>query len=366
MRIIFTGGGTAGHVTPALSICDAMKKVYPDAKVAFIGRSGGAENGLIAERGYKLYTLSVSGLPRKVSKDTFRKMRQAIKAKADAGAILKDFAPDIVIGTGGYVCWPVIEAAIKAKIPTVLHESNATLGLSARLLAKKVDLLLLGTENQVAKHKNGHYVGNPVRNEFNTIDRKNARLKLGLKKDDKLILSVGGSGGSEILNIASVKLMENYSSVKGSVFHVHSTGRKYFEEAATRHPEFTQGSRGCKIVPFIPDMPKMLYAADLIISRCGAMTLAEIAYTSTPSILIPSPNVTADHQRKNAEHFAKNKAAVIIEEQSLTEERLEDAVNTILTNQKYHAELTKNTRSLAVFDSSSKIVEIIKNELLTR
>ena len=272
----------------------------------------------------------------------------------EAKRIIKKFKPDIVIGTGGYVCWPVISAAHSMGIFTVMHESNAVLGLSSRLLFKKVDLRLLG---QNIEQKGAEFVGNPIRKSFRELDRRSARAMLGLGAQELLIVSVGGSIGAERLNNACIELMRTYSIKNTRVHHIHSCGRRYYSELEKSLGAIKNGR--CKAVPYISDMQTYLHAADLVISRCGAMTLAEIGYCGTPSVLIPSPNVTNDHQRKNAEQFLKAGASLMIEEKDLDPATLRSAVDEILSSKSKRAYMGKCAKGCIEEHSASKCVDAI-------
>jgi UDP-N-acetylglucosamine--N-acetylmuramyl-(pentapeptide) pyrophosphoryl-undecaprenol N-acetylglucosamine transferase len=263
----------------------------------------------------------------------------------------------MVIGTGGYVCWPVLSAAHSLKKFTAMHESNAEAGLCTRLLSDKVDILLLGQKSEDAV-KNGVFAGNPIRKAFYTINRKEARSKLGIGEKETLILSVGGSIGAEKLNDACINLMRNYSLSTPGIVHVHACGKRYYDAVISEFGD-TISNKKCKIVPFINDMATHLHAADLVISRCGAMTLSEIAYCSVPSILIPSPNVTNDHQTKNASHYSKMGASVMIEEKELTEQLLRNTVRSLIENKPKRIQMKIAAKEISVDNAAAKCVDII-------
>ncbi len=361
MNIIFCGGGTAGHITPAIAIAEAFKKKHQDVNIFFIGREEGKENELVKKAGFELCTIKIEGLSRSLNFKNLNVLKNAYKAKKRAKEIISEISPDLVIGTGGYVSWPVISAANAMGIKTVLHESNATPGLTTKLLLKKCDIFLCGTKN--SKYKNSYYVGNPLRQNFKAIPQNEAKKIMGLSPDKKLIVSVGGSIGAFKLNNVCISLMKNYSLKNEKVFHLHSTGHRYFNELQISDPEICKGVFGCKIVPFINDMATALSAADIVISRCGAMTLAEIAFCSAASILIPSPNVTDNHQFKNAAYFEKRNAALLIEEKFLTENLLLDKVNLIMQNDKIREIMRNNAKKLASIDAAEKIANLLEDKL---
>jgi UDP-N-acetylglucosamine--N-acetylmuramyl-(pentapeptide) pyrophosphoryl-undecaprenol N-acetylglucosamine transferase len=338
MRIVFCGGGTAGHVSPAIAISEAVHKENPNTGILFIGRENGEENKAIEKSGYCLQTIKMQGISRSLSYKNFKSVYLTLVAMRKAQAILKSYSPDLVIGTGGYVCFPVIAAAQKMKIPTMLHESNACPGLATKLLAKKCARVLLnlnGSENEFKMHDNIRIVGTPVKDDFTSIKRKDAKKRLGIRDNEFFILSFGGSGGSAKLNEVVIELMLSHSSKSSFVKHTHASGSKYFSDIKSKYPALTKGENGCIIKPYIDDMPLFLAAADTVISRCGAMTIAEISAVGAAAILIPSPNVTNNHQYKNAKLLYDAGAAIMIEEQNLNERELLDAVRILETNLRF-------------------------------
>ena len=359
MRVLFCGGGTVGHLSPALAVADAISAKEMDSAVAFIGRDGGDENKVIERFGYKLYTIKVSGIERRLTLRNLKNITLALKSKNEAKKIIRDFKPDVVFGTGGYVCWPVIKAAIAENIPTLIHESNAKPGLATRLLSSKCDRVLLslpGCEKELRRGANIRIVGNPVRDAFFKTDRKTARKRLRIKEDEFLIASIGGSGGSEKLNEAVITLMKNYSAKEKGVRHIHASGKKYFKAIKSREPDLCRGRDGCGIYEFINDMPTLLKAADVVISRCGAMTLAELSAVGAPSILIPSPNVTGDHQHKNARLIEESGGCILIPEYELSERTLLDAVRTLKGDEEKRKRLAEAIRKFSKRDSASLII----------
>ncbi len=339
MNILFCGGGTGGHVYPALAIAKAVEKKHPDAEIAFAVRRGGEENRAITEKGYHTFELDVTGLKREITLSNVKSAWKLFASLRQAGEILDSFRPDIVIGTGGYVCFPVIFRAQNKGIKTVLHESNAVAGLSVKLLAKKADAVLLnfpGTERTLPGKCRSAVTGTPVREELYRLSKEEARDELRVKKSDFLIVSFGGSLGSEKINENVIPLMLEEKTKQG-IRHLHSAGTRYYEDVKMKVPSLCQKNAKIKIVPYIRDMPKWIRAADLIIARSGASTVAEIATAGTPAILIPSPNVTGNHQYENAKRLADAKAAVLLEETVLTPKSLEEQIvkmrkDTLLTD----------------------------------
>lgn len=364
MKLIFCGGGTAGHITPAIAIAEKVLQKIPEAEILFVGREGGDENQTVKKRGFELKTLKISGFERKICLKNLQNLHTAMAALKKAKKIIREFSADVVIGTGGYVCWPILKSAQRLGIPTVIHESNATPGLAAKLLSKKCDRVLLnleGSESQFKRQDNIRIVGNPVRKEFLTTDRATARKRLGLSGKDFFIFSFGGSGGSRKLNDSVIELMESHSTKNKNVRHIHACGRKYFNDIKKNSPHLTCGKAGCIIKPYVDEMALMMKAADVVIARAGAMTLAEIAASSTAAILIPSPNVTNNHQYKNAKHLHERGAAIMIEESELSERSLCDAVKRLENNIQLRNAMAESSNSFFIPDSVEKITNEILN-----
>ena len=363
MNVLFCGGGTVGHISPALAIAKQFIKRDPGCKVAFVGRAGGRENEIITKSGYELHEIHAQGLIRKFTLKNAKAIKSVFTAEKEAREIIESFKPDAVIGTGGYVSFPVIRAARKLGIPTAIHESNSTLGLSSKILARGCDAVFLGTRSKT-KLKNAIYTGNPVREEFYKTTRREARFRLGIPNEAFFILSVGGSLGAEALNRACIKMMRTLSAEKSQAFHFHSTGARYFEKAKAIYPEFCGKDPKMKILPYIEDMPTHFAAADLVISRCGAMTLSEIAASGVPSILIPSPNVSANHQMKNALYFVEMGAGVIINESDLSESTLLSATKKLMNDDDELKLMRTRARKLSSDDAAQKIVKDIEKRVL--
>ena len=329
MRVVFCGGGTAGHITPAISIAESILIKHPDSKILFIGRAGGDENHLITHCGFDLKEIEIHGIKRSLSLKNLELIRMLFRAIKQSKEILKHFNPNVVIGTGGYVSWPVLKAAQSLKIPTIIHESNAYPGLTTRILASKCDKVLINfpeSKNHLKNKSNVCTVGNPIRRAFFKYSRASARKELGIKPTTFFILSLGGSGGSEIINQQIITLMKNYSQKLSDTLHIHACGKRYFEEIKKKNAELIESQNGTRIIPFIENMALYATAADIIICRCGAMTLSEISKAGCVPILIPSPNVTDNHQYKNGKVFSDKGAAILLEESELTERSLTDAV----------------------------------------
>lgn len=359
MKVLLCGGGTAGHVSPAIAIADALKKKDSNTEFLFVGREGGEENGATLKNNYPLKTIRIYGIERKLNIENLKRVHTAIKSLSVAKRILSEFSPDIVIGTGGYVCWPIIRTANRMGIPTLIHESNATAGLVTRLLSKKCDRVLLGFESakkDLKRVNNAVVVGNPVREGFYTLDKRRARKKLGISDSSLVISSFGGSGGSRELNRAIISLMKSYSSKEKNVYHIHSCGKKYYADVSNSVPELVKGRRGCIIKPYIEDMEAVLFASDIVITRCGAITLSELCAVGVTPIMIPSPNVSGNHQYKNAKQLKNLGIGILIEEKNLSERTLLDAVRFLCENPEKCRKMKEKFKKLHVADSAERIV----------
>ena len=361
MNVLLTGGGTGGHVTPLIAIAAELRKKYPRIRIGFVGRQGGAENDAIKRTGIPIYTLNVTGFERKITKNSLKSIKNALAAQREARNILKQFDANLVIGTGGYVCWPTLSAAKALSVPTVLHESNSVAGMAVKILASKADLLLIG-QKRVEGLGGGLFVGNPISAEFGSYTKSFARASLGIPKNYKLIISAGGSGGANTFNTTVPLAVKRLIDKNDSIRYVFASGRKYYDGAKERFCDFPPSR--FKILPYINDMPKMLAAADLAIVRAGAMTLAELAASRCPAIIIPSPNVTRDHQRKNAIIFEKAKAATVIDEAELDEEQLSREIESVLLDDKKLLSMGRAMDALAVRDSALRAVNLIAERFL--
>lgn len=360
MNVLLCGGGTAGHINPAIAIAEEIKAENPSSKILFIGREGGFENELIKKAGFEYKTISIQGLKRSLSIDNIKRIFIAMDAKRKARKIIEEFKPDIVLGTGGYVCWPVISAAKELKIPSAIHESNYVPGLTTKLLAKKCDTVFLNnqdTRKYFPERVRTVVSGTPLLLSFLSNNRNEARRKLGIKNDEIFIVSFGGSIGSEKMNETLVEIIKKYSSKDKSIKHIHATGQKHFKIITDSYKPSEK--TGCKIVPYIDNMPTVLHAADIVICRCGAITLSELQAVGVSAILIPSPNVAANHQLKNGKSLSDIDAALLIEEKDLTFESLKNAIDELKNDENGRKKRAKTIKAL----SSVKASKIIVNEL---
>ena len=364
MRVLMTGGGTVGHVNPAIAIADTIKKNIPSSEIAFVGTSRGIENKLVGAAGYPIYHVEIQGIRRSLSIKNLRTVYLVLTSPHKAKKLLKSYRPDIVIGTGGYVCWPLLYAAAKMGIPTAVHESNAVPGVAVKQLSKRVDRVFVNfeeTAKYLDKTDNVIHVGNPLRGDFGTMDRAAARKKLNIPDSCRhLLLSYGGSLGAERVNEAVLELMRDYSSKRPDLLHIHATGA--IERAASLE-KFNEmglcGFENLRLEEYIYNMPVVMAAADLVIARAGAMTVSELSMMKKPCILIPSPNVTNNHQYKNAKLLAEDGAAVLIEESELKDGRLMREVAALLEDASLRGEMSKRIERFALPDANKRILSEI-------
>ena len=358
MRVLMSGGGTGGHVNPAIAIANEIAKREPDSEIAFVGTKRGIESRLVPKEGYELHFIEIQGIRRSLSLDNLKTAYLAAKSFAECKKIIKRFKPDLVVGTGGYACWPVVRAAAALKIPTALHESNAVPGFAVKMLEKKADKVFVNFEETISKlalPEKAKRVGNPLKRGFTEIDRDEAREELGITgKYRTFLLSLGGSMGAE-------RVMKEYTSKHPEILHVHATGAIEYEE--TKAAFERAGLDRCEnivLLEYVYDMPVRMAAADVVINRAGAMTLSELALLGKAAILIPSPNVTNNHQYKNAAVLADAGAAVLVEEKELTPGVLTSTVKELCENRELRASMQENIKKFAVGDAAGLIYEDLR------
>jgi len=370
VRVLVSGGGSAGHINPALAIADKIKKENPDAVIEYVGTPKGMENNLVPKAGYKIHHVKVRGFVRKLTLKNIDAAVKAVTSIMEAKRIVKEFKPDIVIGTGGYVSWPVLKAAAKQGVPTCIHEQNAFPGVTTRMLSKYVDKVMISFEES-RKHFETQgkliLVGNPVSEKMLTANNKNCREKLNIPHEAKVLLSCGGSLGARPLNENVYELIKNYSQ-NNDVHHFHAVGNAGWQVQSALYKELgfeeagedTLKKDNVTVSRYIYNMHELLPASDVMVCRAGAMTLSEIACLAKASVIIPSPYVTNNHQYKNAKVLADKGAAVLIEEKNLTGELLESKVALLLSDEEKRKSIENNVRSFAVTDTLERIYSIVK------
>ena len=357
MRVLLAGGGTAGHINPAVSIADTIKKKEPDSKFLFVGTKNGMESKLVPKSGYDIEFIQVSGFKRKLTPKNIMAVLKAFRAVGRCKSIIKKFKPDVVIGTGGYVSGPLLLAATKLKVPALIHEQNVFAGLTSKMLSDKVDTVCISFEesrSRFEKAKNIVLTGNPIRQELFELNYTQAREKLGI--DNKpLLVAFGGSLGATRLNESMVEYIKDMPEGKCNI--LFATGEREFETVSKALKGVDK--KGVNVVKYIYNMNEVMQAADLLVCRAGAITVSELNALGKPSVLIPSPNVTDNHQFFNAKALADKNAAVLIEEKDLDRRIFFDRVNNLLENRAKLEEMSLCSKKMGIKNAN----ELIYNEI---
>ena len=367
MKILFATGGTAGHINPALAIAGRLRELMPDCEILFIGAEGKMEMELVPREGYGIEALRITNISRGHSiealKHNLDTLRNVAVSTREAKRIVREFKPDVVIGTGGYVCYPVLTAAHELGIPTAVHESNAVPGLTTKLLAERVDRVMVGfADSREAYHhpERVEVTGTPVRGEFASYNKVQAKKELGLDPDEPLVVSVWGSLGAAHMNRVMGELITLLDERRDFNL-IHSAGSMYYdgfmEKLKETRPDYAK--LGADVRKYIYDMPRVMAAADLILCRAGASTLSELAYMGKPVIIVPSPNVTNNHQEKNARVLEKAGGAKVFLEGEFDAQLLLNTVRELLGDEEQLDAMSRAMRSLAVPDATDKICGII-------
>lgn len=372
MKFLFATGGTAGHINPALAVASYIRDNYKDAEIMFVGTADHMESRLVPNAGFAFKTIEINGFKRSFSPKAIvanvKTVFKLVKSEQESKKIIRDFAPDVVIGFGGYVSGPVLQEAAKLHIPCCIHEQNAYPGITNKQLAKQVDRVMLTVED-AAKHldcKNEPTVtGLPVRGELLNKSKKSARKELSVPDGKYLVLSFGGSLGAAPLNDSMFDILLRHAD-DGSVYHIHSVGTngaeyldKFVEKGFERVSDTVVRKGTVEVRKYIDNMDVCMAAADLVVGRAGASSLSEIEAMGKASILIPSPYVAENHQFHNAMALVNRNAARIIEEKDLTAESLSNMIDSLLSSQEQLFEIEKNAKSMAVLDSRERIADII-------
>ena len=369
MNVIFTCGGTAGHINPAIAVANMLRERHPDCKILFIGAKGHMEEKLVPKAGYELKCLPGSGLVRGISPRAIGKNMKVVGdllgSVKTCKAIIKEFGADVIVGTGGYASFPALYAGAKLKIPTCVHESNAVPGVTTKMVASRASRVLVSFKESAQYYqdpKKVQVVGMPVRKEFIMTPKAEARKLLGLD-NRPLVVSAFGSLGARAMNYAMTDFMKLEQQDGFPFQHIHATGSygwKWMPDHVRQAGIDPENCDGLDLREYIYDMPIVMSAADVIISRAGASTLNEIGASGTPCILIPSPNVTNDHQTKNARILADNGGAILLPEGEDMGQKLYSAVTELLADQDRRRKMSANLRKLVVLDSAERICDMIE------
>ena len=369
MNVIFTCGGTAGHINPALAVANLMRKRHPDCNILFIGAQGHMEEKLVPQAGYALRCLPGSGLSRKLNPTGIKQNVHAVKCVLDAvkscKRIFKEFRPDVIVGTGGYASFPALYAGSSMKIPVCVHESNAVPGVTTKLAAKLADRVLVCFEESKKMYPNPakvEVVGMPVRREFIYGDREKARQELGIG-EEPVVLSAFGSLGAKVMNQTMAELFCLEQQAQFPFRHIHATGSfgwEWMPGLVQEKGVDLSRTKQIEMKEYFYNMPTLMAAADVMISRAGASTCNEIAAAGLPCILIPSPNVTNNHQEKNARVLEARKGAVVLLEKDCTAQALYAQIQSLLADPQRRAEMGRNLHEMVTLDSTERICDIIE------
>ena len=369
MKIVFTCGGTAGHVNPALALAGLIKERKPDSEILFVGAHRGIEKQLIESAGWPFRAVEISSFHRSLApkeiKHNLISLRNLLRSPGEAKALLKEFPADLVVGTGGYASYPMIRAASSLGIPAAVHESNAIPGLTTRLLEKHADLIMVGFEECRKNYRHPDKVlvtGTPVRGDFFRLTRKQAKQKLGMDDGRPLIVSFFGSLGAAEMNREMARFLALEARNGLPFHHVHGAGAigcqrmgGYLRDEKvdlSRTPEL-------EVREYIQNMSELMRAADLVICRAGASTISELTALGVPAIIIPSPNVTHNHQESNARVLADAGGAVMILEKDSSGQRLYDTACDILHDEARRKAMSAAMSSLGTIDAAEKILDAV-------
>lgn len=360
MRVLFAGGGTGGHINPAVSIADYAKSRDKDFEALFVGTKTGLETKLVPKAGYNIEYIDIQGFDRKHLFKNFETVRKLISARIKCKKIIKDFKPDCIVCTGGYVSGPVAMASKKMKVPSLIHEQNVYPGMTVRGSANYVDYIAVSFDETIElmnKNKKCVVTGNPVRSEILNSDYEKSRKKLGIEKS--FVLVFGGSLGADKINNTVVGMLDKISK-DNKLEIMFGTGDRNYDKIMNKIKENKISlSDNIKILPYIDNMSECMAAADVVVARAGAITVSEIAALGKPSILIPSPNVVRNHQEQNAREFESKKAASVILEKDLTSDKLYDELMSMIADKDRLKEMSESLKPLAKRDALEKIYELM-------
>ena len=364
-RILIAGGGTGGHVYPAISIAEELMLQAPDTELLFVGSYRGIENDLVPRAGYKMRSIKISGFQRRMNWSNVENIWNTICSLWTSKKILKEFQPQVVLGTGGYVCGPILLVAALIGIPTVIQEQNSFPGVTNRILARFARVIALGYENAAPRFAvNAHfiYTGNPVRSDFLKIDKENAYKEFGFSQNRLTILISGGSQGARSVNTAALGIHRKFAGDE-RVQIIHITGATDFDNVTghliRENLPINDLQTGRIVVPYLHNMPEAMAIADIAVSRAGAIAMAEIMLRGIPSILIPYPYAAENHQEFNARFLAERGAAVLVRDNELSGDVLLAEVNNLIANNTVREKMSKACLQFSRPDAASRIASIV-------
>lgn len=360
MKVLVTGGGTGGHIYPALAIIEEIKRQVPSAEFLYVGTRTGLEHEIVVKAGIPFEIIEVKGFNSTNPIKRLGTVKKATGALSDSLKIIKRYQPDMVIGTGGYVAGPVVLAASLSGKKTAIHEQNVFPGKTNKILSRFADRIYLSYEESgryFTDKKKLRVVGNPVRNEFEALNKESCREALGIDKDTFFVVSFGGSGGAKKINETMLLVLNFFKNDKRFKL-IHVTGKSYYEKFIKCIDQSgLQFGTNTSIKDYLFDIPKYLCAADLVIGRAGATTLAELMAVKTPSILIPSPNVADDHQTYNAKEMERLGVSKMIKETDLNDGKLSQFIVNCLENGVELERMQKAFESLSKEKAAKSIVK---------
>lgn len=369
MRVVLSGGGTGGHIYPALAVAAQCATEYPDSEFLYIGGKRGLESTLVPKTNIPFESIDITGFRRKLSLDNVKTIIRFLRGVRTSKKLLREFKPDVVIGTGGYVCGPVVYAAAKLGIPSIIHEQNAVPGLTNRFLSKYVSTVAVsfqGSGVMFPAAMKTLYTGNPRATTVFEADKNKGYETLGLPMSSSVVLVVGGSRGAKAINEAMIEMAPLLNKLDYVRF-VYVTGEAYYDSTvAAIKSKVGDLPEHLQVLPYIHNMPEVLACTSLIVNRAGASFLAEITSLGIPSILIPSPNVTNNHQEKNARTLEKAGAAKVILESSLTGSTLFHSIEQVMNDMTLHASMSASSRKLGKPESAHLIVEEMRRLIQVR
>lgn len=371
LRVLLAGGGTAGHINPALAIAEIIKSKYPDAQFCFVGNPTKLEAKIVPQNGYHFEPMMIEGFQRSLNKENLKRNMKAVyyvcKSGSRAKEIIRDFKPDLVVGTGGYVSGPILRKAAQMGIKTAIHEANAFAGMTTKMLSSKVDVIML-TVKETKNLEPGVMdkvvvTGLPVRKAFDLKTKAEAKRELGFAEDELCILSSGGSLGAKVLNENIARVLKWYQNNNIKVNHIHSYGTykeysDYVEQLEEQGVKVKNNPR--LLVKEYVNMPLCMAAADLVITRCGASTLAELEAVGRGAILIPSPMVAENHQYHNGMVLQNAGAGFVYEEKNLRENTIIDKLKELISSPEKLEILSANSAKLHISDTNERIFNAIK------
>lgn len=354
MKIMISGGGTGGHIYPALALIETLQKRHPNLQVQYVGTENGLEADLVPRAGVPFKSIQIAGLKRSLSLENLKTAYWFLKAVRSLRKDMAAFKPDVVIGTGGFVSGPVVYTAQQLGIPTILHEQNSIPGLTNKFLSKKADRVALSFKGSDVHFPgaNVRLIGNPRGTEVLQTKVDDAAVREQYSLDERpIVLIYGGSRGAEAINRAVTEAISALSNLPINVLYV--TGKVHYESVSKEAPS----SENVHVHPYVYDMPSLLACTSIVVSRAGASTISELTALGLPSVLIPSPYVTADHQTKNASALVENGAALLVKEESLTGETLVEAIRQVLVKQE---EMANASRALGFPDASDALADLVE------